>query len=184
MASQRASRSQKGGMSSVLVLNVTYEPLNIVSLRRAVVLLLKDKAEILEASESRIRAERLSLPVPLVIRLVYYVRVPHHLDVPCTRRTVMIRDNYTCQYCGATPPRSSLTIDHVLPKVRGGQTTWENVVCACQACNLHKGSRTPQEANMLLRSTPGRPRYLAMVLFSQASMRQVWSKYLPEPSLG
>ncbi len=170
-------------MSSVLVLNATYEPLNVVSLRRAVVLLLKDKAEILEAAESRIHAERLSMPTPLVIRLIYYVRVPHHLDVPCTRRTVLIRDEYTCQYCGATPPRSQLTVDHVLPKVRGGQTTWDNVVCACQTCNLRKGSRTPQEANMTLRSAPGRPRYLAMVLFSQASTRQIWSKYLPEQSL-
>jgi 5-methylcytosine-specific restriction endonuclease McrA len=167
-------------MSSVLVLNATYEPLNVVSLRRAVVLLLKEKAEILEAADKRIRAERLSLPMPLVIRLVYYVRVPRRVSVPCTRRTVMIRDSYTCQYCGATPPRSELTIDHVVPKVRGGKTIWENVVCACRRCNLHKGSRTLQGANMTLRSTPSRPRYLAMVLFSQVSSRQAWSKYIPE----
>ena len=167
-------------MSSVLVLNVTYEPLNVVSLRRAVVLLLKEKAEILEAAEHHIRAETLSLPVPLVIRLIYYVRVPRRINVPCTRRTVMIRDEHTCQYCGATPPRSELTIDHILPKVRGGVTSWENVVCACQKCNLHKGSRTPQEANMTLLSKPRRPRYLAMVLYSQVSSRQAWSKYLPE----
>ena len=169
-------------MSSVLVLNVTYEPLNVVSLRRAVVLLLKEKAEILEAAERRIRGERLSLPVPLVIRLVYYVRVPRRLNVPCTRRTVIIRDDYTCQYCGDTPPRSELTIDHVIPKVRGGKTTWDNVVCACQRCNLFKGSRTPPEANLALRSTPGRPRYLAMVFISQVSSSQAWSKYLPEPA--
>jgi 5-methylcytosine-specific restriction endonuclease McrA len=167
-------------MSSVLVLNATYEPLNVISLRRAIVLLLKDKAEILEATDSRIRAANLSLPEPLVIRLVYYVRVPRQMDVPCTRRTVLIRDNYTCQYCGAIPPRAELTLDHILPRVRGGQTTWDNVVCACQSCNLRKGSRTPREANMALRSQPDRPRYLALVLFSQTTTRQVWRKYLPE----
>ena len=166
-------------MSSVLVLNATYEPLNIVSLRRAVILLLKDKAEILEATDRLIRSASLSLPVPSVIRLVYYVRVPRRLNIPLTRRTVMIRDNYTCQYCGAQPSRSSLTIDHVVPKVRGGSTGWDNVVCACKDCNLRKGANTPKEANMYLRSTPGRPRYLAMVVLYRAPVHQTWTKYIP-----
>lgn len=165
-------------MSSVLVLNATYEPLSIVSVRRALVLLLKDKAEIVEATEQQIRSAHFSLPVPLVIRLVYYVRVPHKLSIPLTRRTVMMRDNYTCQYCGDQPPRSNLTIDHVLPKVRGGATIWENVVCACKLCNLRKGSRTPEEANMRLRTKPSRPTYVAMVLLSQAPIHQAWNKYL------
>lgn len=165
-------------MSSVLVLNATYEPLSIVSVRRALILLLKDKAEIIEAAEEQIRSAHLSLPVPLVIRLVYYVRVPHKLSIPLTRRTVMMRDNYTCQYCGAQPPKSNLTIDHVLPKVRGGATTWENVVCACKLCNLRKGSRTPEEANMRLRAKPSRPTYVAMVLLSHAPVHQAWNKYL------
>jgi 5-methylcytosine-specific restriction endonuclease McrA len=167
-------------MSSVLVLNATYEPLSVVSVRRAVVLLLKDKAELLEAADSRLRSANLNLPVPLVIRLVYYVRVPHRVDVPCTRRTVLIRDSYTCQYCGAQPPHHELTIDHVLPRVRGGSLTWDNVVCACQPCNLRKGSRTPDEAGMPLRSKPARPKYLALVLFSTTSSRQAWRKYLPD----
>ena len=165
-------------MSSVLVLNVTYEPLSVVSLRRAIVLLLKDKAEILEAAEERIRAAHMNLPMPLVIRLVYFVRVPHRVSIPLSRRTVMLRDRLTCQYCGAQPPRSALTIDHVMPRVRGGATTWENVVCACKPCNLRKGCRTPEEANMHLRCKPARPQFMALVLLGQAPMHDAWAKYM------
>lgn len=168
-------------MSAVLVLNATYEPISVVSLRRAIVLLLKDKAEILEAAEQHIRAANVSLPTPLVIRLVYYVRVPRQLSIPLTRRALLLRDNYTCQYCGATPPKSELTVDHVLPKVRGGATAWENVVCACKACNLHKGARTPEEARMMLRCTPERPRYLAIVVMAHTPAHASWSKYIPNP---
>lgn len=170
-------------MTSVLLLNATYEPLTVVSLRRAVVLLLKEKAEILEATERRIRAANISLPMPLVIRLVYYVRVPRRLRVPLTRRAVMIRDGYTCQYCGAQASRGMLTIDHVLPKVRGGRTLWENLVCACKECNLRKGSRTPEEAGMRLLKRPERPKFVALVLLSQASDYAVWNKYIPRASL-
>jgi 5-methylcytosine-specific restriction endonuclease McrA len=171
-------------MSSVLVLNVTYEPLSVVSLRRAIVLLLKDKAEILEATEQRIRAAHMNLPMPLVIRLVYFVRVPHRVSIPLSRRTVMLRDHYTCQYCGAQPLRSALTIDHVMPRVRGGATSWENVVCACKACNLRKGCRTPEEASMHLRSKPMRPQYMALVLLGQAPMHDAWAKYMLDYEIG
>jgi len=165
-------------MSSVLVLNVTYEPLSVVSLRRAIVLLLKDKAEILEATEQRIHAAHMNLPIPLVIRLVYFVSVPHRVSIPLSRRTVMLRDHFTCQYCGAQPPKASLTIDHVVPRVHGGSTAWENVVCACKPCNLRKGSRTPEEANMHLRSKPTRPQFMAVVLLGQAPMNDAWAKYM------
>jgi len=166
-------------MSSVLLLNATYEPLNVVSVRRAIVLLLKEKAEVLEATDQRIRSAHLSLPMPLVIRLVYYVRVPHRLSIPVTRHTVMIRDNFTCQYCGAQPGKSNLTIDHVLSKVRGGTTVWDNVVCACKACNARKGARTPGEAGMHLHTKPGRPQYVAMVVLSKSPAHQAWARYLP-----
>lgn len=168
-------------MDSVLVLNVTYEPLSVVSQRRAVVLLLKEKAEVLEAAEQRIRAAHLSLPAPLVIRLVYFVRVPHRVTVPLTRRTVFMRDNYVCQYCGCHPPKGQTTIDHVVPKVRGGKTTWENVVCACKRCNLRKGAKTPKEAHMALRKKPVCPRYVAIAFLSQAPDKGTWEKYIPEP---
>lgn len=166
-------------MSPVLVLNATYEPLNVISMRRAIVLLLKDKAELLEVADKRIRSESLTLPVPLVIRLVYYVRVPGRVSIPLTRRTVMIRDHYTCQYCGARPSKEELTMDHVLPKVRGGKTTWENVVCACKSCNLGKGARTPREAKLRLSAEPKRPRYLAFVVLSHSPQHRIWDKYLP-----
>jgi 5-methylcytosine-specific restriction endonuclease McrA len=105
----------------VLVLNATFEPLHIISLRRAIILVLKDKAEVVEAAEARIRSENLALDMPLVIRLVYYVRVPHRLLIPLTRRTILARDQYTCQYCGAQPPKAQLTLDHVVPRCRGGR---------------------------------------------------------------
>ena len=170
-------------MTAVLVLNATYEPLSIVSLRRAIVLLLKEKAEVLEAASERIHAANLSLPYPLVIRLVYYVRVPRRMAVPLTRRALLLRDNYTCQYCGVTAPGPELTMDHVLPKVRGGLTTWDNVVCACRACNARKGGKTLEEARMLLARPPARPQYLAFVVLSNA-LHESWGKYIPELEQG
>ena len=165
-------------MESVLVLNATYEPLSVVSVRRAVLLLLKEKAEIVEAAEAELRSEHVSMPMPLVIRLVYYVRIPHRLSLPVTRRTVLARDHYTCQYCGRQPPRKDLTVDHILPRSRGGHTAWENVVTACQRCNGRKGNRTPEEADMSLLSPPVRPRYVALTLVEGGETRHVWDKYM------
>ncbi len=165
-------------MSRVLVLNATYEPLNVVPLRRAVVLLLKEKAEIVEAAEAWLRSEQLALPMPLVIRLVYYVRIPRHFTLPLSRRTVLARDHYTCQYCGTEPGKAHLTIDHVLPRSRGGETRWENIVCACSACNRHKGNRTPEEAKMPLVRQPRRPRYLALTLLEEDRAPTAWDKYM------
>ena len=165
-------------MQRVLVLNATYEPLSIVSVQRAVVLLLKEKAELVEAAAERLHASRTSVPVPLVIRLVYYVRIPHPVVLAPTRRSVALRDNFTCQYCGATPGRGLLTLDHVVPRSKGGATTWENVVAACRTCNMKKGDRTPDEAHMALRKTPGRPHYVAFLMLSEASSKDVWRKYV------
>lgn len=165
-------------MGSVLVLNATYEPLHVVSVKRAVVLLLKEKAELIEAAETRLRAERIEVPVPLVIRLVTFVRVPRRFNLPVSRRTVLSRDNYTCQYCGAQPGKDQLTIDHVLPRSRGGDHIWENVVTACGPCNRRKGDRTPDEAGMPLPRSPYRPRYIAVTLLGNANRRDVWEKYL------
>ncbi len=165
-------------MSSVLVLNATYEPLSIVSIRRAVVLLLKEKAEVLEAAENALRAQDIAIPVPLVIRMVYYVRIPHSTMLPLSRRTVMARDQYTCQYCGATPLRADLTIDHIMPRSRGGVTDWDNVVVACRSCNQKKGNRTPKEAQMQIMRPAQRPRYVALAFLGEPTHREVWSKYL------
>lgn len=165
-------------MNGVLVLNASYEPLNIVSVQRAIVLLLKEKAELIEAAQAKIRAERIHMDVPLVIRLVTYVPIPRRLPLPLSRRTVLARDMYTCQYCGAQPGRTELTIDHILPRSRGGMTNWENVAAACGPCNRRKGNRTPDEANMHLLSEPGRPRFVAVVMLGEANGHDVWSKYL------
>jgi 5-methylcytosine-specific restriction endonuclease McrA len=165
-------------MSHVLVLNATYEPLNIVSIRRAVLLLLKEKAEIVEAAEAWLRSEQMSLPVPLVIRLVCYVRIPPRFSLPVSRRTVLARDNYTCQYCGGQPGKGSLTLDHVVPRSRGGETRWENVVAACGPCNRRKGDRLPEEAAMPLRRRARRPRYLALTVLEGSSAPEAWNKYM------
>jgi 5-methylcytosine-specific restriction endonuclease McrA len=162
----------------VLVLNATYEPLSVVSLKRAIVLLLKEKAEIIEAAEAVLRSEHLSLPVPLVIRLVYYVRIPNRLALPLTRRTVFARDQYTCQYGGGQPRRGDLTLDHVVPRSLGGETVWENVVTACRPCNQRKGNQTPAQASLRLRSEPKRPRYVALAFMGESAQNGVWNKYL------
>lgn len=163
---------------SVLVLNSTYEPLSIVSVRRAIVLVLKEKAEIVEATDAYLRSEKLCLPVPLVIRLVAYVKVPKFVSIPLTRKTVFARDHYTCQYCGRHLPKSELTLDHVIPRRKGGKTEWENVVTACKVCNHRKGDRTPEEAGMRLLNRPARPRYMVFVLLGEASCHEAWRKYL------
>lgn len=161
----------------VLVLNASYEPLQLVSVRRAVVLLLQDKAELVEATAQQLRARGFSLAVPLVIRLVRYIKIPRRLKLPCSRRGVLARDRETCQYCGVQPGRSTLTVDHVLPKSQGGLTLWDNVVTACRECNHRKGGRTPEQANMLLRSTPRQPQYVAFALLGELERHEVWRKY-------
>jgi len=165
-------------MNQVLVLNATYEPLNVISVRRAVLLLLKEKAEIVEAAGAWLHSQQVALPVPLVIRLVCYVRIPRNFSLPLSRRTVLARDHCTCQYCGERLPKAVLTMDHVLPRSRGGETCWENVVTACASCNRRKGGRTPEEARMPLLREPRRPRYLALTLLEEASAPQAWNKYM------
>ena len=165
-------------MNSVLVLNASYEPLSVVSVKRAIVLLLKEKAEVIEATKAVIRSEYLTLQVPLVIRLVYYVRIPRKISLPVSRRALLARDLYTCQYCGAQPGKQDLTVDHVLPRSRGGKTTWENVVIACKRCNGRKGNKTPKEANMPLLAKPARPKYFAMAYVTSLEARNIWEKYI------
>lgn len=165
-------------LRSVLVLNATYEPLNIVPVHRAIVLLLKEKAEIVEAAKRQVRAERLAIDWPLVIRLVTFVPIPRRLPLPLSRRTVMARDMYTCQYCGGQPSKHELTVDHVIPRSRGGATIWENVVTACAPCNRRKGDRMPEEAHMMLRTKPARPHFVAIVLLGETNAHAVWRKYL------
>jgi 5-methylcytosine-specific restriction endonuclease McrA len=142
------------------------------------VLLLKEKAQLVEAAESVLRSEHQELPMPVVIRLVTYIRIRRRWHLPVSRRGVLARDGYTCQYCGAQPGKGALTIDHVVPRSRGGTKSWENLVTACGPCNRRKGNREPREAGMKLLSRPRRPRYFALALVETSTRNSVWDKYL------
>lgn len=162
-------------MGKVLVLNASYEPLNITSWRRAAVLIIKGKAERVEHNGKTLYADFL---LPTVIRLRYYVRVPYK-EIPLTRRNILHRDSYTCQYCGYTG--DELTLDHVIPRSRKGGETWENMVTACVRCNVKKGNRTPKEANMPLRNSPRRPYsslYFEVSKHLKSGMHAEWQKYV------
>ncbi len=137
-----------------LVLNATHEPLAVVTARRAVVLVLRDKAEVVETNGLVFRSERLILEAPSVVRLNYFVRVPYRARASLTRRAVFARDNWTCQYCG----RAAENVDHVIPRSKGGEHVWENVVAACRRCNTRKENRLIQEAGLRLRREPFVPR--------------------------
>jgi 5-methylcytosine-specific restriction endonuclease McrA len=163
-----------------LVLNATFEPLGIVSSRRAVLLVLDTKAELIHATERVFRAERVSVPEPSVVRLVRYVKVPYNYRVAVNRRTVFARDGGKCQYCGA----SAENLDHVIPRSKGGPHTWENVVAACRPCNTRKEDRLPHEAGMVLRSTPVAPRHRVQLLALCGNTSEDWADYLGADVVG
>ena len=163
-------------MGQVLVLNASYEPLNITTWRRAMVMMIKGKAESLEQDTTR--EIRRGTHLPTVIRLRQYVHVPFR-QLPLTRRNLYQRDHQTCQYCGARD--QPLSVDHVVPRSRGGSDTWENVTTACLSCNVRKGNRTPKEAGMPLHRAPHRP----LSSFSFEATRYIhsgrhreWAKYV------
>ena len=141
-------------MPRSLVLNASYEPLSVVPVRRALVLVINDRADVVKSNGHLWRSEHISLPAPSVIRLRHYVRVPFGRRVPLNRKTVFLRDDAVCQYCG----RNAENLDHVVPKSQGGTHTWENVVASCRRCNSRKGGRTPGEAGLTLRRRPMAPR--------------------------
>ena len=163
--------------SPVLVLNQSYEPLNLCRTRRAIVLVFRGKAEVLENSRGEIHSVRQAFLIPSVIRLVYLVRRPHPKR-KLTKFEVFNRDQYACQYCGLQ--MKELTLDHVIPRQWGGEHSWENVVTSCIPCNRRKGGRTPNEAGMTLLHQPRPPRndgfYIPYHLLNNHSE---WRKYLP-----
>jgi len=142
----------------VLVLNASYEPINVCAARRAIVLVLKGVAMTEEENGHFLHAARLAVRVPSVIRLLEYRRIPHQTRA-LSRKNILLRDRNTCQYCGRRPPRAELNLDHVIPRSRGGVTNWENGVCSCVPGNRKKGGRTPDEARMRLLRHPNRPRW-------------------------
>ncbi len=163
----------------VLVLNQSYEPLSICRVRRAVVLLYQNKAEMLENGSGFIHSASREFPVPSVIRVAAMIKRPSRSEKKLTRLEVFKRDHYTCQYCGKETRQ--LTLDHVIPRHQGGPHTWENVVSACVPCNRRKAGRTPQEAGMRLVCHPVQPRYSGLFYLPTyyPYPRNEWQKYLP-----
>ena len=163
----------------VLVLNASYEPINICAARRALVLVLKGVASAEEESTLHVRSARNTVKLPSVIRLLEYRRSPHQTRA-LSRKNILMRDRYTCQYCHRTLPSGELTLDHVVPRSRSGESNWENLVACCNPCNNRKGSRTPDEAGMRL-ARPPRPfslhtsRHLMRLL---GKSDEQWRKYL------
>ena len=161
-------------MRAALVLNATYEPLSVVPARRAACLVLADKADLVDGDGTELHSARLIVPSPSVVRLRYVVKVPFQRRTTLSRRAVFARDDHRCQYCGGAAD----SIDHVVPRSRGGQHTWENVAAACRPCNLRKRDRTPAEADMRLHHPPRAPRDQSWVAVAVARVPDEWKPFL------
>lgn len=161
-------------MSRALILNATYEPLCVVPTRRALVLVLADKAELLASTGRSFHSERSVFPEPSVARLSYYVKVPYQARIGLNRRAVFARDGHRCQYCGATAEN----IDHVVPRSKGGAHTWENVVASCRPCNMRKEDHLLADTPLTLRRPPGPPRAGSWALVANGMMQPDWEPYL------
>ena len=162
----------------MLVLNATYEPINVCTVRRATVLLLKEKAEVIEIGPHDLHWARGSMTKPVVIRLVTYVRVPrdsHKRKI--TRRAVFARDGWQCMYCGA---KTSLTVDHVIPRSKGGGSGWDNIVASCAPCNRRKGDHLPDRAGMHPRRKPSAPSPHVFIHVASPTIPAAWRQWLPE----
>ena len=158
----------------VLVLNQNYEPLSVTNAKRAVVLVYLGKAEVVERDGVMVRSASRFLPLPSVVRLFLHIRPPSR-EISLTRKNVIKRDGHICQYCGTRS--GSMTTDHVLPRTRGGRDTWENLACACVACNNRKGNRTLSESGMKLLRKPRRPFYFHFIQ-NHLSEDIRWKPYL------
>ncbi len=161
-------------MSRALVLNATYEPLSVVSSRRALCLMIADKAEMIEADDVVFHSESLEFPSPAVVRLNYMVKAPRRRVANVSRRAVFVRDDYRCQYCGS----GADSIDHVIPRSRGGLDDWDNLAAACRSCNSTKRNRTPAEAGMRLLRPCRAPRSTEWTIVGGVGVPDAWKPYL------
>ena len=162
----------------VLVLNHNYQPLNITSVRRAILLICGGKAHTLETDSRVFHSELLTIKAPTVVRLNYYVRRPLPV-LRANRKSIFARDRHACQYCGSKGV--TLTLDHVIPKEKGGVSDWENLVCCCTKCNNIKANRTPEEAGLKLIHQPRRPKYIPYINYTRflsAVQDYGWQPYL------
>lgn len=163
----------------MLILNASYAPLHVCSIKRAVALLMHEIAERVEDTDRVLRSPSSTFPVPSVIRLRRFVRGPIRHRVAFNRKNVFRRDDHRCQYCLRHVP--DLTLDHVMPRSRGGPTSWENVVACCKQCNAKKRDRTPEEAKMHLTRKPYAPRFLFSSAYGiMPDIDPIWEKYLPD----
>jgi 5-methylcytosine-specific restriction endonuclease McrA len=162
-------------MARVLVLNASYEPLSVVTTRRAVVLVLSERATVVVPKDEMWNSEKTTLQVPSIVRLTRFVKVPYRRAVPVTRRAVFGRDGHRCQYCGDTAE----SIDHVVPRSKGGDHSWENVVACCRNCNIRKGDRSLRETGFSLKKKPAPPRRYAWIYASAGyQLDPDWRPYL------
>jgi len=159
----------------VLVLNQNYEPICVCTARRAIILLYLEKAELIEKNHYIVRSISMSIPLPSIVRLSKYIKVQRK-RILLSRKNIIKRDKHICQYCGSLD--GSVTIDHVIPKDKGGKDTWENLVCACMECNGKKGNRTPEEAHMPLLRKPKKPGYLFFIQHLIGVPDERWKPYL------
>jgi len=165
--------------SPVLVLNATYEPINVTAVRRAIVLVLKGVATTEEEDGSFVHAAKVAIRMPSVIRLTEFRRIPYQTRA-LSRKNILMRDRYTCQFCGHVASAADLTLDHVIPRSRGGHTDWDNLVACCHTCNNLKGDRLPEEAGLKLLRSP-RPFTLhtsRQLMRMMGSSDERWRKYL------
>lgn len=158
-------------MDKVLVLNSDYTPMNVTSVYRGFNLVNKGKAEILKASDKPLKSGTFEFMRPLIIRLLNYVKFRVG-KLKINRQRLYKRDNYECVYCGS---KKSLTIDHIIPKSRGGQNTWTNLVTCCSPCNRTKDDRTPEEANMKMRFIPYEPNIFSDIINS--AVEPIWNEF-------
>lgn len=161
-------------MRSVLLLNASYEPLRVLSMKRAVVLVLQEKAEIVEAGEEPVRSASFTMTLPKVIRLRYYVKIPYRAKVALNRKALIARDKGVCQYCGG----HGSTIDHIHPRSKGGRHEWTNVALACVACNAAKGDRLLSELGWTLLSKPEVPRVDSHLVIGITTIDPAWEPHL------
>jgi 5-methylcytosine-specific restriction endonuclease McrA len=162
--------------AKVLILNQNYEPMSVINVKKAIVLLYLGKAELVAAHDNKLlHSVSSSMPFPSIVRLSFFVRVPFK-KIILSRKNILRRDGHRCQFCGRGD--IPLTVDHVIPLSRGGEDTWENLVCACVRCNNKKGDRTPEEAVMPLRRKPMRPNHVTFIRHFVGTLDERWKPYL------
>lgn len=176
MEDDRSDAPAQALSQHVLVLNGNFEPLSVCTARRAVVLVVLGKAEIVERSDGlKVHSVNASWPLPSVVRLGGYVRVPQK-RILLSRKNILKRDGHRCMYCGTLQGR--MTVDHIIPKLRGGTDSWENLICACHTCNNRKGNRTPEEAGMPLLGRARRPNHITFIQQFIGIRDKRWRPYL------